>query len=122
MAGSGLQFTYGKAGTVVYVPGTAIAASQTDFYNAANVQLSGRDYIGLTLGLGLVDPAAWDGLQVMIKVNGVELIVIEDQLCTLLQKEFFPVDIPNNATVSLWVKNGSTINTAIALFMRAESA
>jgi len=116
------QITSGKAGTVVYSSADTLLALGANVALLISFRLSSMSILGLSIGLGVSDKTAWaSGLAFDLFINGQRKLTITDELCTLLQKEFFPMYPPANALVELFATSQHATNIDVAAFIRAES-
>jgi len=76
---------------------------------------------GVSLGLGLSDVNGWQNVEFGIYVNGIKRLSFTDQLCSLLQTEFFPLEIKQNERVTIEFANNYTAALDVAAKMRIEA-
>jgi len=121
MALSDQQFTFGRAGASAYSPGDVVLANAAQEAHLIGMTVSGDHIVGLTLGVGVTAGAWADGVEIKVNINGKMVLNIMDELCTLLDKEFFPLDIPANADIDVYCLNKGAADIKAAVFLRIES-
>jgi len=115
------QMTSSEAGLAVYSSGDTVPALGAARVQILSVDISSMDYKGITMGLGVSDNAAWgDGLALEFLVGGVSQLVITDEICTLLDRVFFPMNLPQNTRLELFAVNAGVEGVDVAAFVRIE--
>jgi len=117
------QIISGKLGVVAYSAGMQVAGSGggSPVVKLIDVDLFGEGYVGVSIGIGVSDLTAWgSGLKFDVLVGGRVVMSIVDEICTLLDKEFIPIDMPRNTRLSVSVTNYSLIDVDVSVFVRAE--
>ena len=113
------QITASRAGMAAYSPAATFAAASAESV-LVEFGIDSVDYSGVSVGFGLSDLAAWDGVIFRLYENGAQVLKVTDQIGDLLRKEFLPMSFKNNAALKVTVENASAVPSDVALFLRFE--